>query len=129
MAFSLSKNLRWQLPKKEHRKTPSSSSALPTMQQNDRSPAPLMSPPPPLRCYFNIAYETLTPDVVLDVLASVGSLGDGRLTALSSHENRVYQVRLKGPGQRGRRRGGRQVLPFQRRINAQIEEERRLRSS
>jgi hypothetical protein len=34
-------------------------------------------------------YELLTPDVVLDALASVGLWGDGRLTALSSYENRV----------------------------------------
>jgi Ser/Thr protein kinase RdoA (MazF antagonist) len=40
-------------------------------------------------------YETLTPDVVLDALASVGLYGDGRLTALSSYENRVYQIRLE----------------------------------
>ncbi len=39
-------------------------------------------------------YETLTPDVVLDALASVGLYGDGRLLALSSYENRVYQVHL-----------------------------------
>ena len=30
------------------------------------------------------AYEPLTPDVVLDALASVGLPGDGRLMALSS---------------------------------------------
>ncbi|MES2362128.1 MAG: serine/threonine protein kinase [Pseudomonadota bacterium] len=41
------------------------------------------------------AYEHLTPDVVLDALASVGLLGDGRLMALSSYENRVYQVHLE----------------------------------
>ncbi len=41
------------------------------------------------------AFETLTPDVVLDALASVGLYGDGRLTALSSYENRVYQVHLE----------------------------------
>jgi Ser/Thr protein kinase RdoA (MazF antagonist) len=40
-------------------------------------------------------YETLTPDVVLDALASVGMYGDGRLMALSSYENRVYQVHLE----------------------------------
>jgi Ser/Thr protein kinase RdoA (MazF antagonist) len=40
-------------------------------------------------------YEQLTPDVVLDALASVGLQGDGRLTALSSYENRVYQVALE----------------------------------
>ena len=41
------------------------------------------------------AFETLTPDVVLDALASVGLFGDGRMTALSSYENRVYQVHLE----------------------------------
>ncbi|MBC7719841.1 MAG: serine/threonine protein kinase [Chitinophagaceae bacterium] len=41
------------------------------------------------------AYEHLTPDVVLDALASVGLTGDGRLMALSSYENRVYQVHLE----------------------------------
>jgi Ser/Thr protein kinase RdoA (MazF antagonist) len=40
-------------------------------------------------------YETLTPDVVLDALASVGLYGDGRLLGLSSYENRVYQVHLE----------------------------------
>ena len=40
-------------------------------------------------------YETLTPDVVLDALASVGLHGDGRLLGLSSYENRVYQVHLE----------------------------------
>jgi Ser/Thr protein kinase RdoA (MazF antagonist) len=43
------------------------------------------------------AYERLTPDVVLDALASVGLMGDGRLMALSSYENRVYQVHLESP--------------------------------
>jgi len=42
-------------------------------------------------------YEHLTPDVVLDALASVGLEGDGRLMALSSYENRVYQVHLDRP--------------------------------
>jgi Ser/Thr protein kinase RdoA (MazF antagonist) len=42
-------------------------------------------------------YETLTPDVVLDALASVGLHGDGRLLALSSYENRVYQAHLEDP--------------------------------
>ena len=40
-------------------------------------------------------FATLTPDVVLDALASVGLYGDGRLMALSSYENRVYQVTLE----------------------------------
>lgn len=39
-------------------------------------------------------YETLTPDVVLDALSDLGLAVDGRLTALSSYENRVYQVML-----------------------------------
>jgi Ser/Thr protein kinase RdoA (MazF antagonist) len=43
------------------------------------------------------AYEHLTPDKVLDALASVGLFGDGRLMALSSYENRVYQVHLEKP--------------------------------
>ena len=41
------------------------------------------------------AFETLTPDLVMDALASVGLYGDGRLLALSSYENRVYQVHLE----------------------------------
>jgi len=40
-------------------------------------------------------FETLTPDQVLDALDSVGLRGDGRLMALSSYENRVYQVQLE----------------------------------
>jgi Ser/Thr protein kinase RdoA (MazF antagonist) len=42
-------------------------------------------------------YENLTPDVVMDALASVGLWGDGRLLALSSYENRVYQAHLEEP--------------------------------
>jgi Ser/Thr protein kinase RdoA (MazF antagonist) len=40
------------------------------------------------------AYQALTPDVVLDALSDLGLEVDGRLTALSSYENRVYQVML-----------------------------------
>jgi Ser/Thr protein kinase RdoA (MazF antagonist) len=40
-------------------------------------------------------FESLTPDRVLDALASVGLYGDGRLMALSSYENRVYLVHLE----------------------------------
>ena len=40
------------------------------------------------------AYEALTPDVVLDALSDLGLEVDGRLTALSSYENRVYQAML-----------------------------------
>jgi len=42
------------------------------------------SPTPP--------YAGLTPDCVLDALDSVGVRGDGRLLALNSYENRVYQA-------------------------------------
>ena len=41
------------------------------------------------------AYAALTPDVVLDALAGVGLMGDGRLNPLASYENRVYQVWLE----------------------------------
>jgi Ser/Thr protein kinase RdoA (MazF antagonist) len=37
-------------------------------------------------------YTELTPDVVLDALDGAGVRGDGRLLALGSYENRVYQV-------------------------------------
>jgi Ser/Thr protein kinase RdoA (MazF antagonist) len=40
-------------------------------------------------------YAALTPDTVLDALASAGFAGDGRLLALNSYENRVYQVWLE----------------------------------
>src|SRR6185436_13544313 len=43
----------------------------------------------------NHPYEVLTPDVVMDALASVGLHGDGRLMALGSYENRVYQAQLE----------------------------------
>ena len=40
-------------------------------------------------------FSALTPDAVLDALASVGLYGDGSLLALSSYENRVYQAALE----------------------------------
>ena len=40
-------------------------------------------------------YAGLTPDTVLDALESVGLHGDGRLLALNSYENRVYQIYLE----------------------------------
>ena len=39
-------------------------------------------------------YSRLTPDVVLDAVAAAGFAPDGRLLALNSYENRVYQVWL-----------------------------------
>jgi Ser/Thr protein kinase RdoA (MazF antagonist) len=42
-------------------------------------------------------YAGLTPEAVLDALDGVGFRGDGRLLALNSYENRVYQVWLEEP--------------------------------
>jgi Ser/Thr protein kinase RdoA (MazF antagonist) len=44
-------------------------------------------------------YDGLTPDAVLDALAAAGWRGDGRLLALASYENRVYQASLEDGGQ------------------------------
>jgi Ser/Thr protein kinase RdoA (MazF antagonist) len=60
------------------------------------------------------AYEHLTPDVVLDALASVGLMGDGRLMALSSYENRVYQAHLDSPVGSGELAGDIVVVKFYR---------------
>ena len=58
-----------------------------------------MSPPHPDNAATTATdlhpYSRLTPDHVLDALASVGLYGDGRLMALSSYENRVYQATLE----------------------------------
>jgi Ser/Thr protein kinase RdoA (MazF antagonist) len=40
-------------------------------------------------------FSTLTPDCVLNALESVGLRSDGRLLALNSYENRVYQVGIE----------------------------------
>jgi Ser/Thr protein kinase RdoA (MazF antagonist) len=40
-------------------------------------------------------YDTLTPDLVIDAVESVGYLSDARLLALNSYENRVYQVGIE----------------------------------
>ena len=42
------------------------------------------------------AFSLLTPDCVMNALDGVGLHGDGRLLALNSYENRVYQVGLEG---------------------------------
>jgi Ser/Thr protein kinase RdoA (MazF antagonist) len=43
-------------------------------------------------------YSGLSPDVVLDAIAAAGFVPDGRLLALGSYENRVYQVGVEdGP--------------------------------
>ena len=40
-------------------------------------------------------YQALTPEVVLDALGALGLKADGRLSALSSYENRVYLAHLE----------------------------------
>ena len=40
-------------------------------------------------------FSSLTPDVVLDALEGIGLHGDGRLLALNSYENRVYQLGME----------------------------------
>lgn len=40
-------------------------------------------------------FAQLTPDSVLDAVASLGHLDDGRILALNSYENRVYQVGIE----------------------------------
>ena len=40
-------------------------------------------------------YAELTPDVVLDAVDSLGHVTDGRILALNSYENRVYQLGLE----------------------------------
>jgi Ser/Thr protein kinase RdoA (MazF antagonist) len=43
-------------------------------------------------------YDDLSPDVVLNAIAATGHVPDGRLLALGSYENRVYQVGIEdGP--------------------------------
>ena len=48
------------------------------------APAPPSAPP----------YAGLTPECLLDAVESTGLRCDGRLTALNSYENRVYQIWL-----------------------------------
>ncbi len=40
-------------------------------------------------------FETLTPDFILDAIDEAGYVTDGRLLALNSYENRVYQVGIE----------------------------------
>lgn len=41
-------------------------------------------------------FYQLTPDTVMDAVESLGYLSDGRILALNSYENRVYQVGIEG---------------------------------
>ncbi|MEO8385749.1 MAG: serine/threonine protein kinase [Betaproteobacteria bacterium] len=40
-------------------------------------------------------YDRLTPDLILDAVESTGYLADGRMLALNSYENRVYQIGIE----------------------------------
>lgn len=40
----------------------------------------------------NLAYQNLTPEDILDCVEELGFVADGRLLALNSYENRVYQI-------------------------------------
>jgi Ser/Thr protein kinase RdoA (MazF antagonist) len=59
-----------------------------------------------MRSSVDAPYAGLTPDCVLGALDGVGFRGDGRLLALNSYENRVYQVWLdeaaRPPGETSR---------------------------
>ena len=44
---------------------------------------------------MNHPFATLTPDLVLDAVESLGYLSDARVLALNSYENRVYQVGIE----------------------------------
>lgn len=61
---------------------PPTPGAIPAMH-HDHAPAAGGQPPP---------YAGLTPECVLDAMDAVGLRGDGRLLALNSYENRVYQA-------------------------------------
>src|SRR5690554_3232859 len=41
-------------------------------------------------------FATLSPDLVLEAVESVGLISDARVLALNSYENRVYQVGIEG---------------------------------
>ncbi|NMG42759.1 serine/threonine protein kinase [Aromatoleum toluvorans] len=43
----------------------------------------------------DLPFESLTPDLILDAMESVGLGPDGRMLALNSYENRVYQIGIE----------------------------------
>lgn len=52
-------------------------------------------PSPPAGTVTDAPYSDLTPDLLLEMLTATGFQPDGRLLALNSYENRVYQVGLE----------------------------------
>lgn len=61
-------------------------------------PPPSESPSPALNAGKDQAlpFADLTPDVLLSALESIDLMPDGRLLALNSYENRVYQIGFEG---------------------------------
>ena len=57
----------------------------------------MTQPPAPAAQRTTHPYTALTPDVVQDALGAIGLWSDGRLSALNSFENRVYQLHLESP--------------------------------
>ena len=52
----------------------------------------------PLECAMSkntIPFAALDPDLILDAIEDIGLKTDGRLLALNSYENRVYQVGIE----------------------------------
>src|SRR3972149_6375042 len=47
------------------------------------------------------SFATLSPDLIVDAVEAAGFPTDGRVLALGSYENRVYQVGLEGAGPGG----------------------------
>jgi Ser/Thr protein kinase RdoA (MazF antagonist) len=84
---------------------PGNVAASSNWQADGIPPNPIGRPATP--CPYNAGMEShdpsapyagLTPDTVLNALESVGLRADGRLLALNSYENRVYQVGMEeGP--------------------------------
>ena len=48
-----------------------------------------------MNAYASPNFSDLTPETVLDALESIGQFSDGRLLALNSYENRVYQIGME----------------------------------
>lgn len=57
--------------------------------------SPGMIAPDPNPADSGLAFASLTPDQLLDALESIGLRPDGRLLALNSFENRVYQIGIE----------------------------------
>ena len=63
-------------------------------------------------------FESLSPDLLIDAVESLGFVSDGRFLALNSYENRVYQIGIER-----RRADDRQILSTRKWSREQILEE------